>query len=50
MLTQTCPKQHCFIVEIEGYAQDECPKCRENGKPQSMLDEGLITQQEYAIA
>lgn len=24
MLTQTCPKQHCFIVEIEGYAQDEC--------------------------
>ena len=29
MLTQTCPKQHCFIVEIEGYAQDECPKCRE---------------------
>ena len=27
MLTQTCPKQHCFIVEIE--VQDECPKCRE---------------------
>lgn len=84
MLTQTCPKQHCFIVEIEGYVQDECPKCRERltttkttrldfenyiqqirkeneefriihyadsyDKPQSMLDKGLITQQEYVIA